>query len=52
MLDGVWENGFFTVLPMGSFKDEMPQDFPTQKEAEKYGNEQFGEGNYVIGTPF
>ena len=45
-------DGFFTVFPIGDFKDEMPQDFPTQKEAEEYGDEQFGKGNYVIETPF
>lgn len=52
MLDGIWENGFFTVFPIGNCKDEMPQDFPTRKEAKEYGEEQFGEGNYVIETPF
>lgn len=52
MLDRVWGDEFFTVFPVGDFKDELPQDFPTRKEAEKYGNEQFGEGNYVIETPF
>ena len=52
MLNGIWEDGFVTVFPIGEYKNELPQDFSTKKEAEKYGNEQFGEGNYVIETPF
>lgn len=41
---------FCTVFP--DDPDEMPQDFPTWKDAEEYGNERFGQGNYVIETPF
>ncbi len=52
MLDGVWEDGFYTVFPIGEYEGELPQDFPTQEEAEKFGNENFGEGNYVIETLF
>ena len=37
---------FYTVFPKD--KNEMPQDFPTYKEAEKYVNEEFGENNYII----
>lgn len=33
MLDGVWENGFFTVFPINEYEDEIAQDFPTRKEA-------------------
>ncbi len=51
MLDGVWEDGFYTVFPINT-KNELPQDFPTQKEAEEFGNKEFGEGNYIIETPF
>lgn len=39
MLDGVWENGFFTVFPIndcynGRYKNELPQDFASKKEEE------------------
>lgn len=52
MLDGVWKNGFVTLFPKEEYKNELPQDFPTWKEAEEYGNKQFGKGNYTIETPF
>ncbi len=52
MIDGIFENGFHTVFPIGDFKNEMPQDFATKREAEEYGKEQFGEGNYIVETPF
>lgn len=52
MLDGVWEDGFYTVFPINEYENELPQDFPTQKEAKEFGNEEFGEGNYIIETPF
>lgn len=36
----------YTVFP----KDDayLPQDFSTYKEAEEYGNEEFGEAGYEI----
>ncbi len=52
MLDGIWENGFYTVFPTNEYDGDLPQDFPTLKAAEEYANEKFGEGNYVIETPF
>lgn len=52
MLDGVWEDGFYTVFPINEYKNELPQYFPTQKEAEEFGNEEFRKGNYTIETPF
>lgn len=52
MLDGVWETGFCTVFPLNEYEDELAQDFPTWKEAKEYGREKFGEGNYIIETPF
>lgn len=39
----------YTVFP--NDPDEMPQDFETKSEAIKYGNEQFGEGEYTIESP-
>ncbi len=36
----------YTVFPKG--KGETPQDFPTYLDAEEYGDEEFGEGNYTI----
>ena len=44
------EEWFCTVFP--NVLDEMPQDFSTYREAREYGNEMFGEGNYIIETPF
>lgn len=44
------EERFCTIFPHDP--DEMPQDFPTYKEAIEYGNEIFGEGNYEIESPF
>lgn len=52
MLDGVWEDGFFTVFPINEYENELPQDFATEKEAVEYGKENFGEGNYIVETPF
>ena len=52
MMDGVWEDGFYTVFPINEFKDEAAQDFPTRKAAKEYADEKFGEGNYIIETPF
>lgn len=36
----------YTVFPKD--ETEMPQDFPTYKDAEDYGNSEFGAGNYEI----
>lgn len=38
----------YTVFP----NDESypPQDFPTYKDAEDYGNEEFGKGRYAISS--
>ena len=44
------EGVFFTVFP--DDPKEMPQDFPNMKEAEEYGDENFGSGNYTIEHPF
>lgn len=52
MLDGIWEDGFFTVFPINECENELPQDFATKKEAEEYGKENFGEGNYIVESPF
>lgn len=52
MLDGIWENGFYTVFPINEYEDELAQDFTTWNDAKEYGNEKFGEGNYIIETPF
>lgn len=52
MLDGVWEDGFYTVFPINEYEDELPQDFPTRKAAKEYADEEFGKGNYIIETPF
>ena len=37
---------FYTVFP--NDPHEMPQDFGMRAEAEEYGDEMFGRGNYVI----
>lgn len=52
MLDGVFEDGFYTVFPINEYANELPQDFATKEEAEEYGNEEYGEGNYIVETPF
>lgn len=52
MLDGIFENGFYTVFPIGEYENELPQDFASKKEADEYGKENFGEGNYIVETPF
>ena len=38
----------YTVFPHGN--TEMPQDFETYSEAEWYGNNEFGTGNYDIAS--
>lgn len=40
---------FCTVFP--NDLDEMPQDFESYVEANKYGVEMFGEDNYTIESP-
>ena len=40
---------FCTVFP--NDPNELPQDFNTIEEAKEYGDEHFGEGNYVIESP-
>lgn len=40
------EEIIYTVFP--NDPNELPQDFATEQEAEEYGNEQFGSGNYTI----
>lgn len=52
MLDGVFEYGFYTVFPINEYANELPQDFATKEEAEEYGNEEYGEGNYIVETLF
>ena len=52
MLDGIFEDGFYTVFPIGECEDELAQDFSSKKEVEEYGKENFGEGNYIVETPF
>lgn len=52
MLDGVFEDGFYTVFPIYKYANELPQDFASEEEAEEYGKENFGEGNYIVETPF
>lgn len=39
----------YTVFPNDT--DEVPQDFETKWEAYEYGNERFGEGNFVVESP-
>lgn len=36
----------YTVFPKQ--EGEMPQDFPTYLDAQEYGDEEFGRGNYTI----
>lgn len=36
----------YTVFPKE--EGEMPQDFPTYSDAQEYGDEEFGRGNYTI----
>lgn len=36
----------YTVFPKDD--TELPQDFSTYKDAEAYGNEKFGDGQYLI----
>ncbi len=40
---------FCTLFP--DDPDAMPQDFASYEEAEAYGNERFGEGNFSIESP-
>lgn len=49
MLDGYWEDGFYTVFPKDA--TEIPQDFGSYEEAAEYGKERFGAGNYTIESP-
>ena len=49
MLVVTGEDWFCTVFPHDP--DEMPQDFPSWEEAEIYGDEHFGRGNYMIESP-
>ena len=47
----VWEEECFcTVFPHDT--SYLPQDFPTMQEAEQYGDEMFGKGNYEIAEHF
>lgn len=39
----------YTVFPKDP--DEMPQDFDTYEEAQLYGIEKFGHGNFIIASP-
>lgn len=36
----------YTVFPKQ--EGETPQDFPTYSDAQEYGDEEFGRGNYTI----
>lgn len=40
---------FCTVFPNDN--DELPQDFESYAEANEYGVEMFGEGNYTVESP-
>ena len=40
---------FYTVFP--SELNEMPQDFESYAEANEYGAEMFGQGNYTVESP-
>ena len=40
------DGNFWTCFP--NAPDEMPQDFPTWREADEYGRELFGSGNYIV----
>lgn len=42
---------FCTVFPMEEGSDSLPQDFSSYEEAETYGKEVYGEGNYIIESP-
>ena len=44
------EEYFVTAFPTGDYADEMPQDFPTWADAQRYINEEW-EGNGVIESP-
>lgn len=43
---------FCTVFPKEENSDSLPMDFNSYEEAEAYGKEKYGEGNYVIESPF
>lgn len=43
------EGYFCTVFP--NDPDELPQDFPSMREAKEYGDENLGSGNYTIESP-
>lgn len=48
-LSGWHKEIIFTVFP--NDPREMPQDFESIREAEEYGDEMFGRGNYQIQSP-
>ena len=39
----------YTVFPMNGI--DMPQDFESYEEAKRYGEEEFGPGEYEIESP-
>lgn len=42
---------FCTVFPKTDNEYDMPQDFNSWEEADEYGRETFGDGNYEIESP-
>ena len=44
------DNYFVTVFPKD--ERELPQDFSSYTEAKEWADEEFGEGNYTIESPF
>lgn len=48
--ENIMDDYFVTVFP----KDEceLPQDFSSYTEAKEWADEEFGEGNYTIESPF
>ena len=45
------EDWFCTVFPKEENSDSLPQDFNSYEEAKAYGDEVYGEGNYIIESP-
>lgn len=43
-------NDFVIVFPKD--ENELPQDFPSYAEAKEWADEEFGDGNYTIESPF
>ncbi len=43
-------NDFVIVFPKD--ENELPQDFPSYAEAKECADEEFGDGNYTIESPF